>query len=532
MRPAGPLRSWVRRTPWARAVLAPPWIALVATVERARAAFKCLRRPVFSIGSLSGVLLQLAARRERVVLDWAFGRGGNRGYVRRVIGGAALRVVDLYYRREFRRLTNATVLPASAFDPNLAILVIGSLGPGGAERQLVETLLGIQRTGKFRLALICTSLQEPWQRFFLPRLQASGLEVIELHQDGSEPSGLNADAAERFRRAFAHLPPSLGDIRDYGREFALRRPGIVHLWLDEINCKAGLAALAVGVPRIILSTRSVAPYHFGLYHQYMAEAYRQLAARAHVTLLNNSAAGAADYGAWLGLAPDRVRVVHNGFHFDALPGEAELHERRNRYRSERLWPQEAPVLGTIIRFTEEKRPDLWVSVALRVAEERADMRFLLVGDGPMRSACEALVGATSFADRFHFAGYQQDTVSALTAMDVFLLTSRKEGLPNVLIEAQALGVPVVSTNAGGAAETFLPGRSGVLAVSDDPTSLTNAIFQIVDNPHVTQAFRMEAARQARQRFGVDRMIRETSAFYESSAPIVRCGAGKESDTSN
>lgn len=479
-------------------------------------------------------LLQVGLRHERDALDWALERGTPRSVLRRLVGRAALRVADLYYRREFRRLTDtsATVLPASAFDPNLAILVIGSLGPGGAERQVVETLLGLQRTGHFRLALICTFLQESWQRFFLPQLEASGLEVIELHKDGSEPSGLDADATERFRKAFAHLPPLLGDIRDYGREFALRRPGIVHLWLDEINCKAGLAALAVGVPRIIMSTRSVAPYHFGLYHQYMAEAYRQLASKAHVTFLNNSAAGAADYSAWLNLAPGRVRVVHNGFHFGALPGETELRQRRTRYRSERRWPKDAPVLGTIIRFSEEKRPDLWVAVALRIAEKRPDMRFLLVGDGPMRSACEASVDATGLGDRFHFAGYQKDTISALSAMDVFLLTSRKEGLPNVLIEAQALGVPVVATNAGGAAETFLSGRSGLLAVSADPTAIADAILQIVDNPSVLQAFRVEAARQARERFGIDRMIRETCAYYEPSAAIDRGVAREESDTIN
>jgi glycosyltransferase involved in cell wall biosynthesis len=464
--------------------------------------------------------LKLALRNEKHALDWAFARRSGHGPVRRVLGRLALRGADAYYRHEFQKIISADtpVLAHTEFDPQHIVLVIGSLGPGGAERQVMTTLLGLQKTGAQRLSLICTFLQEPWQRFFLEQLEQAGIEVRELAKGMTgAPQGLDSPARERFQRAFGSLPPLLGDIRDYAAEFVCHKPGIVHLWLDEINCKAGLAALAVGVPRIVMSARSVAPHHFGLYHQYMAEAYRLLLRRPSVTLLNNSGAGAIDYARWLGLRRGGVQVVRNGFRLDEFCEGPKREVNRRRFREELGWDSAATVVGTILRFTEEKRPDLWIEAALSLAERRPDMRFLLVGDGPMRAAVAQRADALGMASRFAFTGHLRDTIAALCAMDVFMLTSRKEGLPNVLVEAQALGVPVVSTDAGGARETFLPGESGLLVADATAEALAVAVLAIVDDPARCRAWSVRARDQVRERFGIERMVWETRAAYGLAA---------------
>ncbi len=470
------------------------------------------------IASLRQRMVRFVLVRERLAIDWAYGQRPH-GFLRRSAGRLALKGASFYYHHAFRKfalLGKDPLLPKSAFDPNHVMLILSTLGPGGAERQAVTTLLELKRTTTFRLTLMCIFLDQEWQRFFLPQVQQAGIDVVQLPRAPAEPSHVDAAIRSRFEGAFAKLPPNLGDIRHFAAELARYRPGVLHLWMDETSCKGGLAAMAVGVPRIIMSARSVAPYHFAFYHQYLLEAYRTILGRPGTLLLNNSQAGAADYVRWLGVNPGRVRVIHNGFHFEDLPPASERAQLRSRVRAQYAWSESTLVVGTIIRFTEEKRPDLWIETALRLAAHRADVRFLLVGDGPMREQLEQRVAQAGRTDRFVFTGYQRDTIGALCAMDVFLLTSRKEGLPNVLVEAQALGVPVVSSDAGGAAETFLPGESGVLVKSADAATLSAAVLSLIDNPTGRVRFARRAEVHVREHFSVDAMLAATINEYRGA----------------
>ena len=98
-------------------------------------------------------------------------------------------------------------------------------------------------------------------------------------------------------------------------------------------------------------------------------------------------------------------------------------------------------------------------------------------------------------------------------MDVFLLTSRVEGLPNVLIEAQALGVPVVTTLVGGVVETFENGVTGFAVHEATGSALAAAILRVLRDPQFTARTRKVAPAMARDRFSVDRMVQETLRAY-------------------
>src|SRR5262249_8932116 len=157
------------------------------------------------------------------------------------------------------------------------------------------------------------------------------------------------------------------------------RPALVHTWMDYCNVLAGIAAELVGVPALVLSGRSVAPDHFGIFQPYMRPGYLALLERRAAVFLNNSRAGAADYARWLGLPPARFRVLPNGFDFPVVvPPEARAAVRRQHGIAD-----DAVVVGSILRFSEEKRPRLLVDTACLLAERDRDVRFLFFGDGPM-----------------------------------------------------------------------------------------------------------------------------------------------------
>src|SRR6266850_909964 len=240
------------------------------------------------------------------------------------VASLGIRHLDKRYRRVFRELFREPRAPwfdSRNVSRESITLIIGSLGPGGSERQAVTTLVGLASRGYRDLALLCNRLDRPVERFYSHLLEGCSISISELYQglrDANHSEDNKALACAGLKVLMEKLPSELKDIPWYAQEFLATRPRVVHTWLDYTNVKAGLAAALVGVPRIVLSTRSVAPNNFPLFQPYMREAYRVLAAHSTVCLLNNSDAGARDYERWLGLPRGTFKIVRNGFDFSGL----------------------------------------------------------------------------------------------------------------------------------------------------------------------------------------------------------------------
>ncbi|RXG94518.1 glycosyltransferase [Bradyrhizobium zhanjiangense] len=386
-------------------------------------------------------------------------------------------------------------------------MMIGTLGPGGAERQLVVTARGLRDGRKPNIRVACVDLSSPVSRFFLPELESQDIEASVI---GTEVDG-NLDP--RLRCVVDTLPFELrDDVTLYAKTLAAQQPEIAHLWLDEVNIKGGIAAVLTGVPRIIISQRSLPPINFVFHQPYMRESYRWLARQPGVKMINNSAAGARAYEAWLGLTRNSIGVVRNGYAFDEseLAGyKADCIKLRQRVGIE----PGALVVGTVMRFTEEKCPILWLEIAALIRRDLPEVRFLIVGDGPLRAAMEARAAAEDLAGAVFFAGHLKESMAAIASMDLMLLTSRAEGLPNVLVEAQFLGVPVVTTPAGGAPEAVNHGKSGWVLQGWDAASSACQIVRLLRDGHWLEAAAKDGPEFAFKRFGVQRAIDETLAVY-------------------
>jgi len=284
----------------------------------------------------------------------------------------------------------------------------------------------------------------------------------------------------------------------------------VHAWLDGVNVAAGLAAWVTGVPRIVLGCRSLAPIHFALHQDYMAPAYRFLARQPEVVFLNNSAAGARDYEHWLSLPHGTVKVVRNGF---AFPREPDAGDRQHA-RTLLGLPAEGRVVGTVMRLSEEKQPLLWIDAAAEVARRCPGTLFVVIGDGPMRHAMQESALRSGLGNHVRFVGHIPRAIEVLPALDAFLLTSRGEGLPNVLVEAQAQGVPVVTTAVGGAPETLREGETGYAVPLDlGADGLAAALCRLLDAAAEGVDRGRLAVDWARTHFGLEAMVRGTVAHY-------------------
>lgn len=398
---------------------------------------------------------------------------------------------------------------APRFEPCSLLLVCGTLGSGGAERQLVNTAVGIHRRGDWRVSVLFSSLGSPAACFFVPELEAAGITVHDLPRSPVACEAKLVPPGPIARAAFGLSRNVVDDVARYAACFRRHRPEVVHAWLDEINVKAGLGAVLAGVPGIVLGTRSVAPVNFRLFRRYMRAGYQVLLERHNVVLLNNSDAGAASYADWLRVPGARLRVVRNGVAASRRPTPARVSEWR---RAAGL-PGDGPVVGTIARFFEEKQPLLWLRVAANVARARPDAAFLMVGDGPLRAAARRFAERAGFVDRLVFMDTARDVSLPLACMTVFLLTSRVEGTPNVVLEAHATGCAVVATRGGGTEEAVAPPPTGRVCRSNDPVDIADVVLDVLGDDGALAQARRDGPAFVRSRFGVGRMLEEMTAVY-------------------
>jgi glycosyltransferase involved in cell wall biosynthesis len=206
----------------------------------------------------------------------------------------------------------------------------------------------------------------------------------------------------------------------------------------------------------------------------------------------------------LGLRP-RQGVYHVGNGID-------LHRFRPRLTLPR---NPRPVILCVGRLEPVKNHGLLLRALKRLARAYTPVVWL-VGDGPYRARYAAQVQRDGLADIVHFLGYRYDIPELTAAADVAVLTSIKEGLPRALMEAMAVGVPVVATNVKGSREVVRHGKTGFLVPLDDPDALAHCLARLLDSPGLRREMGAHAVQHARRHFGEDRVVERLVRIYRKT----------------
>ena len=395
------------------------------------------------------------------------------------------------------------------------LLITGTLARGGAERQLVKTAIGLSNLGFSKLTVMCSDLtSSPPQSAYFDDLHNYGVPAVEIPLLGvSLPDNIRYNL-DLLIKAFIDHPDLAYLIFKLTHVFWKRRPRVVHAWLDGTNIAAGLAGLITGVPTIVLGCRNVRPRKVGLERAYMAPVYRALAKQANITFVNNSRVGANDYEEWLGLPKQSTILIPNGID---IPVNSFLQYGNSLLESLDLPYCYGSIVGTVGRLADQKRPLLWLRVAKMILAQRPDTIFLVVGSGPLQKQCEALAKRLGINERVFFLGALSNPQRAYAVLDCFLMTSEYEGLPNSLLEAQALGIPVVTSAAGGAPEAILNGTTGLLVPTDaHPITFCAAVLRILKDKQFRVGAKKEGPPFIATNFSQDNMIARTLDTYNDS----------------
>ncbi|MDB5332474.1 MAG: glycosyl transferase group 1 [Phycisphaerales bacterium] len=209
----------------------------------------------------------------------------------------------------------------------------------------------------------------------------------------------------------------------------------------------------------------------------------------------------------LGLGRSRMVTVPNGV------GPAELAPRSQARRLLNV-SDDAIVIGFVGRLVEQKAPEVLIRAFAATSRITPAARLALVGAGPLEAPLRELAGQLGVADKVIWLG-ERDARGVLAAFDIFALSSRKEGLPYVVLEAMAAGLPVVATSSAGVEILIDPGISGTVVGPDDVEAFAAALIDLTGNPRRLAEFGQASYERSLQ-FTVDAMADRTLDAYLST----------------
>ncbi len=218
-------------------------------------------------------------------------------------------------------------------------------------------------------------------------------------------------------------------------------------------------------------------------------------------------------------------VLTHGVNLDRITASEAL---RAEVRDELGLAPDDVAIGIVANFRPEKAHDVLLDAFERAASNRAELRLVVVGQGPGESNFRAAVHGSPVTDRIDVLGHRRDVSRLLNGLDAFTLSSRHEGLPVAIMEALAIGLPVIATRAGGIPEAIEHGVSGLLCPIDDPAALADGYVAIADP--ALRSRMAQAAKSASARFDAAVSTRSIEAMYERLAAGARRGGGEPPST--
>lgn len=396
-----------------------------------------------------------------------------------VILGQMLRAAVQHRLAEEPRLTGA---------PMRVLHIINSLGVGGAQTQCAE-LVNCTPRGQFDIDVLVLANDSD---FSLSRLRRSDVSIAYLGESDWHSGTIVDSIAEHCRRG---------------------RYDVVHTWLPIANMVGTAAARLAGVPRILASVRSVNPGNFPQWRQWWHRIGDVLAARIADVVTVNAQPLVKDHAGWALMDPRRVQVVHNGI--DPSSIQEDLAAARTWLRESLAIAADTPLIGCVGRLAIEKDQATFVRALALLRDARVRFHAVLVGDGACEAALRALVVDLGLVDCISFLGARTDARRIMAGLDVLALTSRFEGFPNVLLEAGLLGVPIVSTDAGGVSDV-LDDAEG-LCPCGDAHAVAKALSSTIRHPERTAARAVRLKARCHEHFTADRMVANWMALYQHGA---------------
>ena len=205
---------------------------------------------------------------------------------------------------------------------------------------------------------------------------------------------------------------------------------------------------------------------------------------------------------------DKFLVIRNGIEWKT-EGDIEEARKKTGIKDNEI------AFGTVGRLAYQKNPLMFLEVAKEMIQNYSKIKFILIGGGPLFKDCENFVKENELGNNIFLLGEKspEETRELLLGFNVFVLTSRFEGLPIAIIEAMFAGLPVVATNVGGVGELVINDKNGFLFNPDSVEELVQKMIYLTENPEKRKEMGREGQKIAKENFTLDRMIKSYENLY-------------------
>ena len=340
---------------------------------------------------------------------------------------------------------------------NWLTMAITELDIGGAEQAFVKIAIGLKSRG--------------WNVNVIS-LRVAGALAEPLLQSGISVEALNCGGASDFR--------AIGRMT---RAMQKNPPSVLLTFLHQANIVGRLAAKRAGVKTVVCGVR-VADRRWSVR---APEAITKHLATHYVAASRSVASVHRDL---CGIAPRRITTIYNGVDVDAIDAAVASPRPELRCNNDdqiilcvgRLSPQKSP-LDVIEAFDKLRQLD-------RIGHQHRKLVF--VGDGPLKPAMDVLIRKLQLQENVHLLGWRPDVASIMKSATVLVLASKWEGLPNVILEAQAAGLPVVASAVDGCKEIIEDGKTGRLFPPADTPQLAVVLLELLGSQDIPNSATSES----------------------------------------
>jgi len=362
--------------------------------------------------------------------------------------------------------------------PPKVMHLIWSLDQGGAEQVVMHLAKNMDRS-RFESVVCC-------------------LNERGRYADGVEKEGIKVVALHKRPNIDLMIIPKLM------RVLKQEKIQLLHTHLFTANLWGRIAAKLAGVP-VVSTEHNVDVWKKGIH-----VALDKMLVHTNSRMIFVSKKVQSFYQKQIPNLSGKSRVLYNGVDltkFDAKNQQSPLRERFGIKENEQ-------VIGIVGRLVPQKCHGDFVEAFRLLKAKKHGVKGLIVGEGPLRESIEEKIRKYHLENDIFLTGFTEDMPAVYRALDVFTLSSSREGFPMTMLEAMAAGVPVVSTDVGGVNECIQNGQNGFLVPPGDVEALANSIAKILGNEDLRKTFIERGKQCVEESFSIEKMARNHEVLYQ------------------
>ncbi|MDP1853768.1 MAG: glycosyltransferase [Candidatus Omnitrophota bacterium] len=281
---------------------------------------------------------------------------------------------------------------------------------------------------------------------------------------------------------------------------------IVHTYLFSANIAGNLAAKLAGAPVIISGRRDTGIHREGKWRHRQAYKFAHRLADKVFTVSNSVRDTVRKLE---GVSLDKIVTIYNGIDVSCYDIAVDIARKKKELG---INPEDR-IVGIIANLSWVKGHKYFLEAAKLILEEIPNVRFLIIGDGPLKNNLKTLTNNLSLGENILFLGKRPDVPELLKIMDISVNASYSEGMSNTILESMAAGIPVIATDVDGNKEIIINNTTGLLTPAGDIQSMKEKIIFLLRQPEIADKIKQNAQKTIKEKFNLSRMIYQMESEY-------------------